>query len=94
MVKEIFRLPIRSKLRLAKLLLSNERVPWYAKAIIPALVLYLAMPLDIIPDFIPVLGQLDDLLVAGLAGWAFVRLCPENVMAEAIEGAKNGGQQK
>ncbi len=89
MVKQIFRLTLRSKVRLAKELLSDRRVPWYAKAIIPVLVLYLAMPLDIIPDFIPVLGQLDDLLVIGLAGWAFVRLCPHDILAGAIEKAKN-----
>ena len=91
MIKDIFRLPLKSKLRLAKLLLSDKRVPWYAKAIIPTLVLYLAMPLDIIPDFIPVLGQLDDILIAGLAGWAFVKLCPQNVVAEAIQQAKDSG---
>ena len=91
MVKDIFRLPFKSKFRLAKLLLSDKRVPWYAKAIIPALVLYLAMPLDIIPDFIPVIGQLDDLLIAGLAGWAFVKLSPQNVVAEAIQQARNSG---
>ena len=89
MVKDIFRLPFKAKLRLAKTLLSDKRVPWYAKAIIPALVLYLAMPLDIIPDFIPVIGQLDDLLIAGLAGWAFLKLCPQDVVAEAIQQARN-----
>ena len=50
-----------------------------------ALIVYLAMPLDIIPDFIPVLGQLDDVLIAGVAVWWFLRTCPPNVAMAEVE---------
>lgn len=92
MVKRIFKLPLKAKFRLTKLLLADRRVPWYAKALLPALLLYLAMPLDIIPDFIPVLGQLDDLLVAGATGWLFLRLCPGGVVAEQLAKVEAGNR--
>ncbi len=41
---------------------KDPRVPWYAKVIIAATVGYALSPIDLIPDFIPVLGQLDDLI--------------------------------
>jgi hypothetical protein len=60
-------------------------VPRRARLPLVALVLYLAMPLDIIPDFIPVLGQLDDVLIAGIAVWWFLRTCPPAVALDEIE---------
>ena len=42
------------------------------------------MPLDIVPDFIPVLGQLDDVLIAGLAVWWFLRVCPPEVALDEV----------
>ena len=50
-----------------------------------ALVVYLAMPLDIVPDFISVVGQLDDVLVAGIAVWWFLRVCPPAVAMAEVE---------
>jgi uncharacterized membrane protein YkvA (DUF1232 family) len=52
---------------LLKRLLRDERVPRRRKAVLVALVAYLAMPIDLVPDFIPVAGQLDDAIVAALA---------------------------
>jgi uncharacterized membrane protein YkvA (DUF1232 family) len=48
-------------------LLADDRVPRRRKAILVALVAYLAMPIDLVPDFIPVAGQLDDAIVAAIA---------------------------
>lgn len=47
-------------------LLGDERVPRRSKLLLVALIAYLAMPLDLIPDFIPVVGQLDDAIVVAL----------------------------
>ena len=63
-------------------MMRSRRVPLPAKLILPALVLYLMTPIDLIPDFIPVLGYLDDVLVIILAFWAFDRLVPPGVVAE------------
>ncbi len=45
----------------------DPRVPWHAKAVAAAVAAYALSPIDLIPDFIPVLGQLDDALVVALA---------------------------
>ncbi len=77
-------LPLGRKLRLPWRLLADPRVPVLPKLVLPVLLLYLAMPLDIIPDFIPVLGQLDDLVVAFLAIGLFAKLCPPKLVDEHI----------
>ena len=45
----------------------NPRVPWYSKALAVAVAGYALSPIDLIPDFIPVLGYLDDLIIVPLA---------------------------
>lgn len=72
----------RGRGRLACRLVRDRRVPLVPKLIIPLLVLYLMSPIDLIPDFIPVIGYLDDLLVLMLAVWAFTKLAPPGVAAE------------
>jgi uncharacterized membrane protein YkvA (DUF1232 family) len=61
---------------------SDPRVPWYAKVLVGLIVAYALSPIDLIPDFIPVIGYLDDLLLvpAGIALAA--RLIPEGVLEE------------
>ncbi len=68
--------------RLALHLARDRRVPLYPKLVLGLALLYVLSPLDFIPDWIPVLGQLDDLaaLAAGLA--LFIRLCPPSVVEE------------
>ena len=60
----------------------DPRVPWYAKAISICIAAYALSPIDLIPDFIPVLGYLDDLLIVPLGIMAAVRLIPVSVMAD------------
>ncbi|MBI5289289.1 MAG: DUF1232 domain-containing protein [Chloroflexi bacterium] len=82
LIKRITRLRFASKLRLARRLATDRRIPLALRAIPPLLVLYLAMPIDIIPDFIPVLGQLDDALIILVGVALLLRFAPRS----AIEG--------
>lgn len=60
----------------------DPRVPWYAKALALAVAGYALSPIDLIPDFIPILGYLDDLIVLPIGIWCVVRLIPRDVLAE------------
>ena len=65
----------------------DPRVPWYAKALAIAVAAYALSPIDLIPDFIPVLGQLDDLILLPLGVLLVVWLIPPGIMAEHRERA-------
>src|SRR4051812_28497190 len=60
----------------------DPRVPWYAKAVAIVVAAYALSPIDLIPDFIPVLGYLDDLIIVPLGVALVVRLIPPEVMEE------------
>jgi uncharacterized membrane protein YkvA (DUF1232 family) len=60
----------------------DPRTPWYAKAAAAAVAAYALSPIDLIPDFIPVLGYLDDLIIVPLGIMLAVRLIPPELMAE------------
>jgi uncharacterized membrane protein YkvA (DUF1232 family) len=67
----------------AILLASRDpRVPWAVKVLALAVAGYALSPIDLIPDFIPVLGYLDDLIIVPLGIWLVVALIPEEVMRE------------
>ena len=61
----------------------DPRTPWYAKVVAGAVVAYALSPIDLIPDFIPVLGYLDDLLLLPLGIWLALGLVPAPVLADA-----------
>lgn len=65
----------------------DPRTPWYAKAFIAGVVAYVISPIDLIPDFIPVLGYLDDLVLVPLAIVVTIRMIPPRVLAECRERA-------
>jgi uncharacterized membrane protein YkvA (DUF1232 family) len=65
-VKRALRLPFAYKLRFVARLAGDHRVPWFTPLPLILLLLYLAMPLDVIPDFIPVIGGRETACVAGL----------------------------
>lgn len=65
----------------------DRRTPWVAKALAGAVAAYALSPIDLIPDFIPVLGYLDDLVIVPAGIWLVVRLIPEPLMAEFREAA-------
>src|SRR5437763_16072980 len=60
----------------------DPRTPWYAKALAAAVAAYAFSPIDLIPDFIPVIGYLDDLVIVPLGVWLAISLIPEELMAE------------
>jgi uncharacterized membrane protein YkvA (DUF1232 family) len=65
----------------------DPRVPWYAKALAMAIAAYALSPIDLIPDFIPVLGYLDELVILPLGILLVVALIPAALMAEFRERA-------
>ncbi len=66
----------------------DPRVPWYAKALAVVVVGYALSPIDLVPDFIPVLGYLDDLVLVPLGVMAVRALVPAPVLAECRERAR------
>src|SRR3979411_3442108 len=70
----------------------DARVPWYAKALALAVAAYALSPIDLIPDFIPVLGYLDDLIIVPLGILLVIKLIPADLMAEfRAEAARREG---
>ncbi len=61
---------------------KDPRTPWYAKLMVAFVVAYAFSPIDLIPDFIPILGYLDDLVLVPLGIMAAIRLVPPDVLAE------------
>ena len=80
----IGRLPLRAKLRLATASFKDPRVPLLVRVIPLLLVLYLVSPIDLVPDFIPVLGQLDDVLILAVGVGLLLRFTPRAVLEEQI----------
>jgi uncharacterized membrane protein YkvA (DUF1232 family) len=64
------------------------RTPWYAKVLAVCVVAYALSPIDLIPDFIPVLGYLDDLILVPLGISMVIRMTPPEVLAECREKAQ------
>ena len=68
-------------------------MPWYAKGLALLIAAYAASPIDLIPDFIPVLGHLDDVILVPLGVMLACRLIPADVLAEHRRHAEAGAQQ-
>lgn len=62
---------------------SHPGTPWYAKALGAFVVAYALSPIDLIPDFIPVLGYLDDVILLPILIWLTVRMLPPEVLSES-----------
>ena len=71
----------------------DPRTPWYAKALALLVAAYALSPIDLIPDFIPVLGYLDDLVLVPLGIMLAVRLIPPKVMKEHRATAARAAQR-
>ena len=71
----------------------DPRTPWYAKAVAGLIVAYAISPIDLIPDFIPVLGYLDEVILLPLAIALALRLIPEPVIADARVRAETAAER-
>ena len=67
---------------------KDPRTPWYAKVVAICTVAYMLSPIDLIPDFIPILGYLDDVIIVPAGVALAIRLIPAEVLEEARENAK------
>ena len=67
----------------------SPRTPWYAKVFGALVVAYAFSPIDLIPDFVPVLGYLDDLILVPLGISIALKMIPEDVLVEAREKAEH-----
>ncbi|GIO37104.1 hypothetical protein J41TS12_19650 [Paenibacillus antibioticophila] len=76
---------------------KDPRVPWYAKLFAALVVAYAFSPIDLIPDFIPILGYLDDLIIVPLGITLALKMIPQPVIAECRDRAeeiRKQGKQK
>jgi len=86
---------LKSEIQVLTIAYSDPRTPWTAKLLIGITVGYLLSPIDLIPDFIPVLGILDDLILVPLLITASIKLIPEIVIKEArLQALKNPKRMK
>jgi uncharacterized membrane protein YkvA (DUF1232 family) len=73
---------LKAEIDVLYLAARHPGTPWYAKLLVAGIVAYAISPIDLIPDFIPVLGLLDDLLLIPLGIALAIRLVPAAVLAE------------
>jgi uncharacterized membrane protein YkvA (DUF1232 family) len=65
-------------------LFRDRRVSILPKALLVLTLVYVVSPFDVIPDFIPVIGEMDDVAVVLAGLWLFIRLCPPEVLREIV----------
>jgi uncharacterized membrane protein YkvA (DUF1232 family) len=63
--------------------LGHPQTPWYARAFAAVITAYALSPVDLIPDFIPLLGYLDDLIVVPAGVWILLKIVPEQVLFDS-----------
>lgn len=73
---------LHTEVRVLYLALKDPRMPWYARIFAALVVAYALSPIDLIPDFIPVLGLLDDLLLVPAGIYLVMKMVPDEVLEE------------
>lgn len=89
---------INEKIGAVFIAMHRDDTPLYAKIACGMCVYYALSPIDLVPDFIPVLGYLDDFIILPFLMWLSVKLMPEDILNECTEQAKEiwkeGGEKK
>lgn len=73
---------LKAEFNFYRSLLKHPRTPILAKALLWLAIAYLLMPFDLIPDFLPVIGQLDDVIIIPMLIYLALKLTPEDVITE------------
>jgi len=73
---------VSREFRVYRLVLRHDRTPWITRVLLGAALAYALSPIDLIPDWIPVLGHLDDVIIVPLLVWLAVRFVPSAVIEE------------
>jgi len=63
--------------------LKHPQTPWHARAFAAVLTAYALSPIDLIPDFIPILGYLDDLIIVPVGVWLLIRMIPNQLLIDS-----------
>ncbi len=80
---------LKRQLVMLHLAYKDNRTPWYAKVLIFVIIAYALSPIDLIPDFIPIIGYLDDLILLPIGIYFALKLIPEEVKQEALQKAED-----
>jgi uncharacterized membrane protein YkvA (DUF1232 family) len=93
LAKRIAELPFFDKISLAGSLFRDERIPIGPRIIALALVLYIASPIDLLPDFIPVIGYFDDVLIVLVGAGLLLRSIPRYIIEEHVARYEEGARE-
>lgn len=86
---------VRREIKVYKGLLTDKRTPRIAKWLLGAAIAYLASPIDLIPDFIPILGHLDDVIIVPLMIFLALKFIPKPLVEEyRVKETQNQGPQE
>jgi uncharacterized membrane protein YkvA (DUF1232 family) len=77
-----------TQFRIIRRAFVHPEVPWYAKVVCGCAVLYIASPIQLIPNFIPIIGQLDDVLLISLS----IKLLKRSVLPVVLDECRNGSR--
>lgn len=80
---------VKNNVMVLNLALKHPKTPLYAKFFVGIIVAYILNPIDLIPDFIPVLGYLDDVIILPVGILIAINLIPGDILAECREKIKN-----
>jgi uncharacterized membrane protein YkvA (DUF1232 family) len=80
---------LKTELYALYLACRDPRVPWYARLLAVCVIGYAFSPIDLIPDPIPILGYLDDLLILPIGIWLALKMIPREVMTECRDKARS-----